>query len=690
MTPKSMVEAFKSKILTARQYLPERFQFIPIFLAGSAIMMLAVSIGAWIWARSEGLTDLDVSKLDIIVNYEHSDNSLVYDKSGKQIGEFFNDYHVYYPYTKIPPVLVHAVLSIEDRNFFEHHGLDYKAILRASLALLTSGHMKQGASTITQQVVRNFLLTPERKISRKLKEALYALQLEKQLSKERILEIYLNSLFLGQGSYGVGAAAQRHFGKTLEELNPGELALIAGLFQSPTRYNPHKYPNRAKKRQSMVLTAMKANGYLSPAEVKQWNESLLVYQAPASMNQSIAPFFLDAIQDQTDKLLDGKFKGKGLRITTTLDLSLQQELNTILQKSNSIYQSAAQNLVNVKKPKESMIEAASLVMNHRSGEVLAMIGGRDFQRSQFNRTMKAKRAPGSCFKPLVYSQALMSGVNWSDMTYIAPVVIQNYRPQNYSYEFMSEATYFNAFYRSINTPVVELGSRLGIKKIIETAVKMGVKTELKPQAGTLLGGSEMTMMDLAQIYGTIGNEGNRPEPFMISKITDRNGEVLFERKAPPVVRVLPKVVAYMMTGAMQAVFRYGTASKYPEFASYAAGKTGTTNEAKDNWFCGFTHDITALVWVGTDENYAFSGQVAGGTMALPIWAKMMDRIKDRYPQEPFEMPEGVIKKRIHPLFGFEDPNGIEMPLLDGRGPTRQQSTLTIVRDTGSYRDALDW
>ncbi|MBC7658431.1 MAG: penicillin-binding protein [Chitinophagaceae bacterium] len=685
----NLLQTLKS-ILTERQFLPKRWTLIPTLIGSILAITLVSGISLIVWLSSAGLFEIDESKLDVIVNYEHSDNSLVFDKSGKQIGEFFSDYHVYYPYAKIPPLMVHAVLSIEDRSFFEHHGLDYKAIARAGVSLLKTGHFRQGASTITQQVVRNFLLTPERKLSRKIKEAAFALQLERRVSKERILEIYLNALFLGQGSYGVAAAAQRHFGKTLDDLGPHEIALIAGLFQSPTRFNPHKNPKAAKKRQLLVLKAMVANGFLEPSDYKKWSTEPLVYQVPASMNQSIAPFFLDAIQEQTDKILQGKFKGKGLRITTTLDLSLQQELNTILQGSKSIYSTAANALINVKNPKESMIEAASLVMNHRSGEILAMVGGRDFSRSQFNRALKAKRAPGSCFKPLVYSQALMGGMNWSDMTYITPIVIQNYRPQNYSNEFMSESTYFNAFYRSINTPVVELGSRIGIKKIIETARKMGVKTELKPQAGTLLGGSEMTMTDLAQIYGTIGNDGNKPDPFMIEKITTRNGVVVYEHKAAPVTRVLPPAVAYMMTMAMQAVFRFGTAAKYPEFASYAAGKTGTTNEAKDNWFCGFTHDITSIVWVGTDDNYAFSGAVAGASMALPIWARMMERIKDRYPPLPFEMPEGVVKKRIHPLFGFEDANGVEMPLLEGRGPTRHESTLTIVRDTGSFRDALDW
>ncbi|MES2745983.1 MAG: PBP1A family penicillin-binding protein [Bdellovibrionota bacterium] len=658
-----------------------------VFLA----MFIGGATAVYVWIDRAGIFEVDEKKLDVIINYEHSDNSLVFDKNGKQIGEFFSDYHVYYPIQKIPKPMIDAVLSIEDRKFFEHGGIDYKGIARAAIAYLTSGQARQGASTITQQVVRNFLLTPERKISRKIKEALFAIQLERKLSKDKILEIYLNALFLGQGSYGVGAAAQRHFGKTLEELQPHEIALIAGLFQSPTRFNPHKNPKAAKKRQLIVLKAMQANKLLTAEDLEKWSSAPLVYQAPASMNQSFAPFFIDAIQEQTDKMLSGKFKGKGLRITTTLDLALQEEVNSAIQKSTDIYSSAAQNLVGVKKPSESMIEAASLVMNHRTGEILAMIGGRDFQKSQFNRALKAKRAPGSCFKPVVFSHALMNGVNWSDVTYIAPVVIQNYRPQNFQYEFMTEATYFNAFYRSINTPVVELGARLGIKKVLETAYKMGVTTELKAQAGTMLGGADMTMLDLARIYGALGNEGLKTDPYMIEKITTREGEVVFEHKKAASVRVLPPQVAYMMTAGMQAVFRYGTAARFPEFASYAAGKTGTTNDAKDNWFCGFTHDITALVWVGTDENFAFSSHVTGGSHALPIWAKIMNRIKDRYPQKAFAMPEGIVSRRIHPLFGYDDPHyGIEMPLLEGRGPTRTESTLSVIRDAGSYRDALDW
>ncbi|MCX6131101.1 MAG: transglycosylase domain-containing protein, partial [Proteobacteria bacterium] len=413
--------------------------------------------GILIWLKNAGIMQIDESRLLLIIDYKHADNTLVFDRRGEKIGEFFSDYHVYIPYEKIPTQLVKAVISIEDRHYFEHHGIDMRGIVRALLASLRSGGFTQGGSTITQQVVRNFLLSPEKKFERKIKEALLALELEQHLSKEKILEIYLNALFLGQGAYGVGAAAERHFGRPLAELETHELALIAGLFQSPSRYNPHKSPEQAKRRQRQVLKAMVQNGYLSQADYKKARSKPLIYKSQNQLNTAFAPNFIDAVQELTEKLLTGEVKGKGLRIYTTLDLSLQQDMNEVIKESTPIFSAAAHKLVNVKNPNENMIEAASIILDHSNGDVLAMTGGRDYARSQFNRALKAKRAPGSSFKPAVYAAALMGGSKWSDQVYVSPIMIQDYRPANYADEFLSEATLYSAFYQSINTPVVELG-----------------------------------------------------------------------------------------------------------------------------------------------------------------------------------------------------------------------------------------
>lgn len=660
------------------------------FLGILGLSLLSTGIWLFLWLRQTGVTHLDSSRLSAIIDYQHADNTLVFDRKGEKIGEFYSDYHLFLPFDKIPPLLVKAVLAVEDRHFFEHRGIDFRGILRALFVSLRSGSFTQGGSTITQQVVRNFLLTPEKTLERKIKEALLSLQLERHLSKERILEIYLNALFLGQGSYGVGAAAERHFGKPIDQLELHELALIAGLFQSPSRYNPHRAPEQAKRRQTQVLKAMVAARAISQSDYRKAIKRPLVYQSQGSLNAAFAPHFIDAIQEATEKLLTSEVKGKGLRIYTTLDLALQKDINQVISDATPHFQQVAQKLL-IKNPDEKLIETAALILDQKNGEILAMIGGRDFARSQFNRALKAKRAPGSAFKPIVYAQALQNGSKWSDVSLVAPILIQDYRPQNSSGEYLSEVTLYNAFYRSVNTPAVELGQKVGLKNVIEMAKKLGIRTELKNQAGTLLGGSELTLLDMASLYASIANYGEAIEPRMITQITDRQGKVLYDAAETPQKRekALPPQIAYLMIDAMQAVFRYGTASPYAEWAGFAAGKTGTSNEARDNWFCGMTSRLTSVVWVGTDSNLSFNSAAGAHTIALPLWIRIMQKARQHYPSENFPVPEGIVKMPVHPHFGYRDEAGIAMPFIEGQEPIRYESAFSNVRDTGVYRDYLD-
>ncbi|WP_141735387.1 transglycosylase domain-containing protein [Oligoflexus tunisiensis] len=669
----------------------DRRRKVLLSLGAIGLVLLGTLVWMGLWLQQTGVLHLDQSRLTVIIDYKHSDNSLVYDRNGEKIGEFFSDYHVFVPYENIPKPLIQAVLAVEDRHFFDHHGIDLRGIMRAFLASVRSGGFTQGGSTITQQVVRNFLLSPEKTFERKIKEAILAIQLERHLSKEKILEIYLNALFLGQGSYGVGAASERHFGKPLRELDVHELALIAGLFQSPSRYNPHKAPNQAKRRQRQVLKAMVRAGFLTKETYKTYRRKPLTFKSQSQLNTTFAPYFIDAVQEQTETLLTGDVRGRGLRIHTTLDVALQEEINKVVDQSSDLFAAAATKLVHVPTGIPKVVETAAVVLDHRSGDVLAIVGGRDYARSQFNRVLKAKRAPGSSFKPVVYALALQAGMKWSDMFYVGPVVIQDYRPRNYGGEYLTEATLYNAFYRSINSPVIEIGQRLGTKRVLDLARKMGVTTELKNQAGTLLGGSEVTPMDMAALYATIGNGGVQVDPRMILKITDRDGNVVYEAPPPPrkPKRVLPEQINYLLTDAMRAVFKYGTASTFAEMGAYAGGKTGTTDDAKDNWFCGITSNLTTVVWVGTDNNLAFTGTVAANTLALPVWAKIVQRARQRYPGEDFPVPEGIKVLKVHPLFGHLDPSGIDMTFIEGREPTRTESALSVVRETGNFRDFLD-
>ena len=660
---------------------------------GGLASLLLLGVALSVWLSRTGVLNIDESRLAVITQYQHADNSLVFDRSGEKIGEFYSDYHIFVPYEKIPKDLINAILAVEDRRFFEHSGLDFRGIARAGFSLIVHRGYAQGGSTLTQQVVRNFLLTPEKSIERKLKEAALALELERRLSKKQILEIYLNALFLGQGAYGAGAAAERHFGKSLDQLELHELALIAGLFQSPSRYNPHKYPKLAKARQQRVLKAMLDAGFIDKKVYQASLKRPLEYRSLHSLNAAYAPYFIDAVQEQTEKILTTSLKGKGLRIYTTLDLALQKQVAEVNHNSGDIYRRAAQRLIGVKRQDPKLIEIAALTLDHETGAILAMQGGRDYAQSQFNRALKAKRSPGSSFKPIVYAQALLSGMKWSDTVYVAPVSVQDYRPKNYGHDFMTEVTLYNAFYRSINTPVIEIGQKIGVRNVLDLAKKMGIQTPLKNQAGTLLGGSELTLLDMASAYATIANYGQPVEPFMITKITDREGKVLYERPSakPKLPRALPEAVAFEMIHAMQAVFRHGTASAFPQWAARAGGKTGTTDEAKDTWFAGFTRNLTTVVWVGTDENYAFQSSVAANTLALPLWDRMMQRAVALHPlKEPsFPVPQGVVLQRVHPLFGYKQDTGMEMPFLQGQEPTKSSSTLSIVRDTGSFRDYLD-
>ncbi|MDQ3233107.1 MAG: transglycosylase domain-containing protein, partial [Pseudobdellovibrionaceae bacterium] len=478
----------------------DRRKRVLMVLGALGLVMLGTLVWMALWLQQTGVLHLDESRLTVIIDYKHSDNSLVFDRNGEKIGEFFSDYHVFVPFDKIPKPLIEAVLAVEDRHFFEHYGIDLRGIMRAFLASMRSRGFTQGGSTITQQVVRNFLLSPEKTFERKIKEAILAIQLERHLTKEKILEIYLNALFLGQGAYGVGAAAERHFGKPLQELETHELALIAGLFQSPSRYNPHKAPDQAKRRQKQVLKAMVQAGSLTAEAHKVARKKPLVFKTQNQLNTTFAPYFVDAVQEQTEKLLTGDVRGRGLRIHTTLDVHLQEDVNKVIEQSKDIFDGAVSKLVNVPKGTPKIVETAAVVLDHKTGDILAIVGGRDYDRSQFNRVLKAKRQPGSSFKPVVYALALQSGMKWSDMFYVGPVVIQDYRPRNYAGEYLTEATLFAAFYRSINSPVIEIGYRLGTKRVIDLARKMGIKTELKNQAGTLLGGSEVTPMDMASLY----------------------------------------------------------------------------------------------------------------------------------------------------------------------------------------------
>jgi penicillin-binding protein 1A len=671
--------------------------FVCVMLIG-VVVLTGVGAGASIWLNDLGAFEVNSSQLEAIKSWKSQDNSIIYDRKGDKIGEFFSSYHIFIPYQSIPKDLINAIIAVEDRNYWKHPGIDYMAVGRAGLAYLRNrGRYTQGASTLTQQVVRHFLLSNEKSLERKVKEISLALQLNREISKERLLEIYLNSMYLGSGAYGVGSAAWRYFGKSIDQLETHESALIAGLFQSPSRLNPHRNPRGAKRRQASVLNAMVVSANLSPKTAKELSKKPLVYQTYQPMRGSNAPYFLDFIKEEAEKLLkdSDSIKNQGLRIYTTLDQELQIIAEEALRKSEPMLDDVSEKTVPKQlangRWKNRQIESAILVTSASSGEILAMVGGRNYSQSEFNRTTTALRSPGSAFKPIVYSLGLERGKKWSDVIYVAPVTINgHYRPRNSTSDYMTETTLLRAFYRSMNSPTITLGQDLGIDQIVAHAKKLGLYSLVRSESGSALGSSETTMLDLARMYSTFSNRGMKIEQVAITEIKDRNGKQIY--LAPTLesrtTRAISPQISYLMTEGMRAVLRYGTGYSASEVSEFAVGKTGTSNQSKDNWFCGYTTDLTAIVWSGTDDFTPVLGTVHGATIALPIWKEFMVKAAVRKRPGPFVVPPGVVRTLVDSSYGSGSEAGVPMWFTEHNLPPSEHSALESLRQNGVYRNVF--
>lgn len=669
----------------------------------SMLLGILTSIGVgslgYQWLSELQVFDIREEQLDAIVKNRTQDNSVVYDREGEKIGEFFNSYAVYVPYNKLPKHLIDAIVAIEDRTFWTHKGFDPKGMARAAVSFVRGDRQKQGASTLTQQIVRNFLLPTEKSLNRKVQEIAFAIHLERKLTKERLIEIYANRLFLGNGSYGVGAAAFRYFGKAVTDLEPQETALIAGLFQSPSRFNPVRYPERAKKRQIQVLKAMYKAKMIPVARAKELAKVPLEYREYKPLNTEVAPYFVDFVRDQATKLLaEKKIKvdGQGLRIYTTIDQKLQKMAEEAVAESDDTLEKASERTQKIRtkdgEVTNATIEAALLTVDPSNGEILAMVGGRDYAKTKFNRTWQAHRSPGSLFKPVVYSLALQNKWKWSDMIYVSPITVNNYRPHTPDEDMLTETTMMRAFYRSMNTPTVELGEKLGLKKIIEQAGRLGIRSPIKEEFGSTLGSSDATMLDLARMYGVFANEGRLVEQVAITKITDRKGKVVY--KAPEVdertTQAVTPQIAYLMMQGMRAVLAMGTGYTSARLANIAAGKTGTSNDSTDNWFGGYTPNLETIVWVGTDEHASIHGDTTGAKLALPIWDRFMNKALAVRKPPPFRAPPNIVTTLVHPKFGNRSASGVRMYFLRGQEPPEDGSELEALTASGDegFRDVF--
>ena len=683
-----------------------RSRILRIVLGMAFISSLGFGTFLFFWCQSIGLFALDKAKIANLDRFEYQDNSIVFDKNGNKIGEYFDEYHLFVHYDELPHAFVDALIATEDRRFFEHSGVDYRGILRAiwTKIKLRKASGGGGASTITQQVVRSVFLNNKKNISRKVTEIAYALELERTMSKQKILEFYVNTMFLGNGSYGVGAAAKRYFGKKIQDLSPAQSAMIAGLFQSPSRYNPKKYPDRAKSRQLKVINSMLRNKMITKKVAQELSGAPLNYREYKYLNAQNASWFVDYVRENIPKLISIKRSGigsqgiSGYRIYTTLDSDLQtlaessvhaydSRLNELSRQTGMIRDSATGGL------KKSRVEASMLVTDPNTGDVLAMVGGRDFKRSQYNRASSAMRSPGSAFKPIVFTEALLAGSKWSDLLYVSPINIANYRPKSEEADYLTETTLLRAFYRSMNAPALDLAESVGMPAIISRAKTMGVTSPIKDEFGSAIGSSDVSMMDLSRMYGTFATGGVLTEINPITKITDANGQVLWERPTLALrqKRVLNQQVAYLMTQGMMAVLAKGTGSSSKDLSGISAGKTGTSNDNADNWFCGYTPNLVSIVWVGTDEHTAIHANISGGAIALPIWDQFIRGSLRTRRAPKFVRPSGIVDADINPIYGHLSESGIKMSFIEQNVPMESTSPLEHLENdsSGGFRHAFN-
>ena len=566
------------------------------------------------------------------------------------------------PAGEIPQALKDGVVATEDKRFYSHWGLDPRALLRSAWHDLTGGAQLQGGSTITQQLVKNLFLSPRRTLRRKLTEAAFSLYLEARLSKERILTLYLNEIYMGQDGpvavAGVKAAAQFYFGKSLSRISLGECAMLAGIIRSPYRYNPRRDEQSARQRRDFVLRRMRAEGFLSDRQLRgALAESVAAAVRSERELRGPSYFVAEVVRQALPRYGEEALFREGLSLYTTMD---------------PLAQAAAENALS-RLPNQ----AALVALYPQDGRVLALVGGRSFAQSQFNRATQARRQPGSAFKPFLYGAALEKGytpASWlEDRPRTYPGAAGPWRPRNYDGVYLGTTTLRAALAHSLNAAALDLAGQVGPAVVAQFARRMGIKSPLEDSLALALGTSEVTLLELTAAYAPFANGGFRVEPRLIDSVYDAQGGVLeFNRGERQ--SVLDPARAYLLTSLLESVVKEGTAQNLPRlgFSRPCAGKTGTTENGRDAWFVGYTPQVVTGVWVGDDRNRDLS--LTGAKDALPIWARFMKSVSEG-PAPQFPQPQGLVTVVIDPASGLRARSGCPQRqaevFLIGTEPTAQ-------------------
>ena len=646
--------------------------------------LVFVCVGAGSWSLRKLL--LGLPPMAALEDYAPSLTTRIYDVKGNVVAELSIEKRALLPLSKIPVDLQSAVIAVEDDNFMRHWGISPKGILRSALRDFVARRVVQGASTITQQLAKQIFLKPERKFSRKLREVLLAVEIERNFSKQEILQFYLNQVYFGEGAYGAQAAARNYFGKEIAELPLADCALLAGLIRAPRANSPFFNPENARKRRAVVLGRMYEEKMITAAEREAANAAPIPLSRPVGL-ETQAPYFVEHVRRRLEQKYGtaAVWRG-GLKIYTTLDLDVEKKAEEVMEKALADFDAKAQTehdkKINdllargeplppdVSTAPLAKIQGAFVLMDVKTGAVRAMIGGRE---SHFNRVVQAKRQPGSTFKPFVWAAALESGMTPASLVDDAPLAFyfdgRDWRllegatdqysinlatqpfaaspdfkiwvPNNFDGKFMGRVTLRAALAHSRNIASINLITQVGPPRIVEIARRAGIRSDLEPAPALGLGASVVTPMEMTAAFGTFANGGIAVTPYTVTRVEDASGHVL-EGHLPSEHEAMTPQIAYLVAEMMKGVVQNGTGQYARRLRRPLAGKTGTSNDNRDLWFIGYTPDLVASAWMGYDD-FASLGRKdwTGGTTVLPWWTEIMGDVLKDAPKRDFPVPPGI-------------------------------------------------
>ena len=657
-----------------------------LLLTFGALLFFGVALLGGAWTNVCAPVDACPS-IAGLESYDPDQASKVYAADGRLVTDFGLQRRTVVPLAQISPAVIQAFLSTEDRRFYQHGGIDWIRVFGSVKSILT-GHRVEGFSTLTMQLARNLwpaelpanLRSGFGGVTRKLREARMAVEIERNYRKDKILELYLNQINLGNGAYGVETASQRYFGKSAKHLNVAEAALLAAIPRAPTRYNPRRNPDYAVQRRNVIVNLLRDQGKLSHESAEAWKAYPLALSSRSDYT-GVGDYFVEYVRQQLEARFGTELYKAGLRVFTTLDLDIQQAAEraleaqlTKIEEDRKTYpdrfpHQTYRQYLDARDPNGTEEEPGSyspymqgsiVTMEVKTGYLRALVGGRDFADSKFNRVSQAFRQAGSTFKPFVYAAAIRAGHRLSDIYEDGPLDIPipdqpNWAPKNYDNKFLGNMSMRKGLYESRNTVAVRVGLEVGVDAVVQEAAQDGISSRIARVPSIFIGAAEVTPLEITAAFGTFANLGVHVTPIAMTRVEDRYGTILWEPEARQ-TRVMDPVHAWLVLDGLRDVIRKGTAVGAMARAGFtlpAGGKTGTTNDGMDVWFIGFTPDLVTGVWMGFDKKQVIMSNAQGGRLAAPAWASMMKEVYERRkPPTGWPMPDGIISTTIDRSTGF--------------------------------------